>query len=161
MEGSGGSTVADAEMTDEERRIAEEMEGEPDGDVGEAAEAERRSLADLAAEEPESENEVEQYTLFGTAAKVNAQIKGAGKISKSTIKIASKQLDLPGQFDIDDVIEGRCKLRLDKVEVSVTRDGDGNIKDTKRVHHCTMVAIDQVGDVDDAFAEVDGRPAAE
>lgn len=118
---------------------------------------ERRTLADLAADEPEPEPEVEQYTLFGTAPKVNSQIKGAGRVGQSMVKVRSLQQPLPGQFDMDDVVECRVKLRVDKVEVAAVRDKDGTNTGSKRVHHTTMIALESVGDVDPAFAEVDAR----
>jgi hypothetical protein len=138
MDTRGGAAVA-SEPTEEEQRIAAEQERDGGGDPGdrdfhENLEAERRTLADLAADEPEPEPEAEQYTLFGTAPKVNSQIKGAGRVAQSMVKIRSLQQPLPAQ-----------------------RDKDGQNTGSKRVHHTTMIALDQVGDVDEAFAEVDGR----
>lgn len=145
------------EATEEERRIAAEMGGEPDADVGEGnGTQERRSLADLAADEPEAPEEPEQYTLFGTAPKVNSQIRGA-RVSSSHVSFKAKSQQLPGQFDMSEVVELRVLARVDKVTIASKHDADGNVVETKRTHQLTAMSVEQLGEVDDSFTKVDGR----
>jgi hypothetical protein len=152
------ATVADtdgaAAPTEEELRIAAEMDRTPDEDPP-GADAERKTLADLAAETPDEEPDEEQYTLFGTAPSVNSQVKGT-KVSSSHVKFKAKQQQLPGQFQMGDVVELRVKVRVDKVEFSSKHDGDGNVVETKRVHQLTALSVEQV-EVGEEFADVDGR----
>lgn len=150
---SGGAAVADETATDEEQRIAAEM-GE-DGE-GEDGMDQRKTLADLASEEPEVEPDDEQFLLFGTAAKVNAQVTGI-KVGSSHVKFTAKQQQLPGQFNMGDVVELRVLARVDKLEFSSKHDGEGNVTETKRIHRLSALSVEQAGEVDPRFEELDGR----
>jgi hypothetical protein len=151
----------DDTMTDEERRIAGEMgDPSPEDDVDQSAgEGGRRSLSELADEEPEAEDETPQYTLFGTAPAVNTKVQGA-RVSSSHVKFKAKQQDLPGQFQMGDVVFLAVKARVDKLEFSSSHDADGNVTSTKRTHTVSALKVEQMGHVDDKFAEVDGRASA-
>jgi hypothetical protein len=138
------TTTEEVPMTDEDR----------EGDEGfyDPAAGEDRSIEDMAGDEPE----VEQYTLFGTAASVTGTVKGA-KPTESQVKFKARGEKLPGQMQVDDLVELRVLARVDKVEFTTIRDGDGAIQGMKRLHHLTMIKVEQLGDVDSAFTEVDGR----
>lgn len=124
-----------------------------------AAPAARRSLADLAADEPDPEPEgPEQYMLFGTAPRLNGSVKG-GKVNQSAVKFKAAAQPLPGQFDIDEMVELRVMARVDNLSFPTKRDGDGKLMQVTRTHHMTFVSIEQLGDVAAEFAEIDGRDA--
>jgi hypothetical protein len=149
----GGAAVADETATEEEQRIAAEMGG---GDGDEAGADQRKTLAELAGEEPEADPDDEQFLLFGTAPSVNAQVKGV-KVGSSHVKFTAKQQQLPGQFNMGDVVELRVLARVDKLEFVSKHDGDGNVTETKRIHRLSALTVEQTGDVDPKFDEVDAR----
>lgn len=175
------STVTDDQVKAEEaeeRAQARAHEMESEGDergfeqrLREAREAEgldpesaqpRKTLAELAADEPEDEDEAEQYTLFGTEAKVTGQVRGLPRQRSSAVSIKSAAKDLPeGQFEIDDTVELRVLGRVDDVLFRSRRDKEGALLRTTRTHVMTMVEVEQLDKVPEEFAgtELDGRGA--
>lgn len=151
--------AAVADLTEEE--LAEERErAQAEGGADDGQPEERRTLADLAAEEPEPEEEAEQFTLFGTQAKINGTVRGLPRQKAAAVSIKSQAKELPeGQFDIDDVVELRVLARCDDVVFRSKRDKDGALLRTTRTHVMSMIQVDQLTNVPEEFAgsELDGR----
>jgi hypothetical protein len=141
------SIVDEQEMTQEEREASADFDPAEDG-AGEAPE-ERKTLADLAAQEPEAEGDDEpeerEPQLFGTERKITGSVKGVRQAT-SSIKFKAAPVTVSGQFQPDDMLELRVLARLDKVEFTYTRDRDGNVKGVKRVHHASATSVEQVPD---------------
>lgn len=122
----------------------DEDEGDEDGGA-----QPRKTLADLAAEQPDADESPEddepepQQRLFGTESKVTGSVKGR-RPDQSAVRLKSGAVVVTGQFHPDDVLELRVLARLDKVEFVYTRDKDGAVKAVKRVHHATPTSIEQV-----------------
>lgn len=124
----------------------------------------RRTLAELAADEPEADDGPEddgepQQMLFGTESKITGSVKGR-KPDQSAVKMKSGAVTVNGQFHPDDMLELRVLARLDKVEFVYLRDKDNAIKGSKRIHHATPVTIEQV-EVPAEVAEARVAKAAE
>jgi hypothetical protein len=130
-------TTAEKDLTDDE------WEGEPPANG-------KRTLEELAAEQPDAEiGEESDGQLFipGTEAKISNTVKGA-RATVSKAKLKSGGVAVTGQFNGDDVVELRVLARLDKVEFSYTRDKDGRIKGVARMHHLTPLSIEPVEPVE-------------
>lgn len=147
--------MQEVEVDDEVRTDDVVAEGaELNGHAEPAADDEqpRRTLADLAADEPEAgasteadEADDEQQRLFGTESKITGSVKGA-RPTTSSVKFKAAPVTVQGQFQPDDVLELRVLARLDKVEFPYTRDRAGNVKGVKRVHHASAISVEQVLD---------------
>lgn len=137
------------ETKDEAAKALANGHGEWDG---KPLDGEAKSIEDMH-EDGEGLPEPEPM-LTGTTDQLTLNVGGRKKPKGSMAKLKSGQIGVTGQFTPDDVIELRVLARVDKVEVVLTRDGDGGIKDIKRVHHFTPLKIERASEAavsSDAF----------
>lgn len=142
-ENGDGFFDPNAEQTTAEGAEASEA-ATGDGETSEPAA--KKTLADLAAEAPESETppaeDDVQPQLFGTEKKVTASVKGP-RPKSSHVSFSTAEVEVQGQFGGEDLIEVRCLLELGGVEFKYRRKA-GQIVDTRRVHKAKAIRVEQV-----------------
>jgi len=82
---------------------------------------------------------------------------GSRNVNSSHVKFKARQQDVPGQFGMGEIIELRVLARVDKVEFASKHDGDGNVIETKRIRQLNALSVEQMTEVPDEFAAIDGR----
>jgi hypothetical protein len=150
--------MADA-MTDEERAAAEaEAAANGNGSDGEAAGGERQTLEQLAADDPDADDETEQFTLFGSQSKINSKV-GGPKVTASATRFTAKRQPIPGQFELGETVRGTWVGRVKDLQFPSKKNSDGSYEVT-RVHVVELERISQAEDVPEEFAILDGRGRA-
>ena len=120
--------------------------------------AARKSLEQLAQEDPDAQEGPEQFRLFGTAPRINGSVKGP-RITSAAVKFKAKREKLPGQFDMGEVVRGTFVGTVVDIQFPAKKNSDGSL-DVTRVHVIALDQINQSEDVPEKFAEIDGRMEA-
>ena len=97
---------------------------------------------------PEDFEQEEQPTLFGTVENLSTSI-GRRKPTESAVKIKARAEKIVGQFDPDETVELKIRVRVDKVELVYVRDSDGDIMAVKRIHHLSPLHVERAERVEE------------
>lgn len=121
-----------------------------------AGDGERRSLADLANDEPAADDEVEQFTLFGTKPKINKTVGGDIRVTAAAAQFTAKRQPIPGQYELGDTVRGTFVGEVVDMKFPTKKNSDGT-REATRVHVVEMTRLSQAEDVPEEFAALDGR----
>jgi hypothetical protein len=142
-----------------EAAMADGADGASNGESPDDGETQRRSLEDLAAQEPDADAEIEQFTLFGTGSRLNSKV-GGPKVTASAARFTAKRQELPGQFELGETVRGTFVGRVKDLQFPTRANSDGSF-DVTRVHVIELSRLNQAEDVPEEFAALDGRGRGE